>query len=221
MRVIKESAGDQPSRFLSNKAKAGLGFVTVVLGFWLVAWVIARCLIISVPLAHADAIAVMAGSAAYKERTQRAAELYTTGRARKIILTNDNQKSGWSTEEQRNIPYYELASRALRRQGVPESAIETLPDPVSGTYDESLLLREYAEAKGLSSLLVVTSAYHSRRAFWTMRQTFHDASITIGIEPVPPGQQTPSPVTWWLHLSGWEMVAGEHLKMFYYLLSFD
>lgn len=217
MRLIKASAGNQPSRS-KPLLRAGLKFLAVVLVLWLMSWAMAELLIVSEPLVHADAIVVMAGSTAYMERTQRAADLYATGRAPKILLTNDNEQSGWSAEEQRNIPYHELAARSLRHLGVPGNAIETLPDPVSGTYDESLVLREYAEAKGLRSLLVVTSAYHSRRTLWTMRQTFDKASITIGLEPVPPGQQTPSPVTWWLHSRGWQLVPGEYLKMVYYLL---
>ena len=195
-----------------------LGIALVVL--WLVAWSAAKLLMVSAPLAHADVIMIMAGSAVFKERTQRAAELYKEGRASKIILTNDNQQSGWVSDEQRNIPYHELAARYLRRFGVPDEAIETLPEPVSGTYEESLLLRRYAEAKGLHSVLIVTSAYHSRRALWTLRHVFADTTIAIGLDAVPPGQQAPLPRTWWLHFRGWQMVPGEYVKMIYYRLAY-
>jgi uncharacterized SAM-binding protein YcdF (DUF218 family) len=189
---------------------------TVLLVLWLVAWSAAKLLMVSAPLPHADVIAIMAGSAVFKERTQRAAQLYKEGRASRIILTNDNQQGGWVNDEQRNIPYQELAARYLRRFGVPDEAIETLPEPVSGTYEESLLLRRYAEARGLHSMLIVTSAYHSRRALWTLRRTFAPTPITIGLEAVPPGQQAPAPATWWLHVLGWQMVPGEYVKMIYY-----
>lgn len=201
-----------------NKPKALFAFVVIAVVLWLVAWAAAKLLIVNVPLAHADAIVVLAGSAAFKERTQRAAELYEEGRAAKIVLTNDNQQGGWASDEQRNIPYRELAARWLRRQGVPDAAIETLPEAVAGTYDESLLLRKYAEAHDLHSFLVVTSAYHSRRALWTLRQSFANTPITIGLEAVPPGQQAPLPATWWLHFRGWQMVPGEYIKLIYYRL---
>jgi uncharacterized SAM-binding protein YcdF (DUF218 family) len=229
MTLIRASAGNLyfpdprmkfPQRSSStlsrNKPKALLAFVVIALVLWLVAWGAAKFLIVSAPLTRADAIVVMAGSAAFKERTQRAAELYKEGRAAKVILTNDNNQGGWASDEQRNIPYQELAARWLRRQGVPDNAIEILPEAVSGTYDESLLLRKYTEGHGLHSLLVVTSAYHSRRALWTLRQTFSNTPITIGLEAVPPGQQSPSPLTWWMHLRGWQMVPGEYVKMIYY-----
>jgi uncharacterized SAM-binding protein YcdF (DUF218 family) len=185
---------------------------------WLVAWSAARFLIVHAPLPHADAIMIMAGSAVFKERTQRAAELYKEGRAPKILLTNDNQEGGWVSDEQRNIPYQELAGRYLRRQGVPDEAIEFLPEPVSGTYEESQLLRRYARANGLHSILIVTSAYHSRRTLWTLGQTFASSGITVGLEAVPTGRQVPGPATWWLHFRGWQMVPSEYVKMIYYQL---
>jgi len=183
---------------------------------FLASWVGARLLIVDAPLAHADAIVVMAGSAVLRERTQRAAQLYREGRATRIVLTNDNQKSNWVSDEQRNITYQELAGRSLRRLGVPAAAIEFLPEPVSSTYEETLLLRNYAEQHGYHSLLIVTSGYHSRRALWTLRQTFAKTNVAIGLDAVPPGVQAPSPATWWLHLRGWQMVPGEYVKMIYY-----
>ena len=183
-----------------------------------VAWGAAKLLIVEAPLEHADAIAVLSGSAVIRERAQLAAQLYLAGRARKIILTNDNQQGSWNSAEQRNPFYYERAVRVLTGAGVPRAAIEILPQPVSGTYEEAALLRRYAAEQKLNSVLVVTSAYHSRRALWTLRQAFASSGITIGLTAVPPGNQAPLPATWWLHLRGWQMVPGEYVKMIYYHL---
>jgi uncharacterized SAM-binding protein YcdF (DUF218 family) len=190
------------------------------LALWLLAWGAAKLLIVSAPLAHADAIAVMSGSAAFEERNTLAAQLYQQGRAPKIILTNDNQRSGWSSAEQRNPFFYERAVTLLRNSGVPAAAIEVVPQPISSTRDEAMLLRQYAESRGLKSLLVITSAYHSRRALWTLRRTFANSGIQIGLEGVPPGWQSPPPATWWLHRRGWQMVAAEYVKMIYYRLAY-
>lgn len=186
----------------------------------LVAWEAARVLIVSAPLARADAIVVLSGARVFKERAQVAAELYKQGRASVIILTNDNQQTGWSPKDQRNPSYYEYAVEELRRQGVPAERIEVLAQPVYSTYEEAVLLRGYAESRGWHSLLVVTSAYHSRRALWTWRLVFEGTGSTIGLEPVPPGTQTPSPASWWLHRRGWRNVPVEYLKLVYYWLQF-
>jgi uncharacterized SAM-binding protein YcdF (DUF218 family) len=182
----------------------------------LVAWIAARTLMVSAELPHADAMVVLSGSSLYQERTGRAAQLFHEGRAPKIILTNDNQPAGWSNELQRNPLFIEREAEELRRVGVPDDEIERLPQTVSSTHDEALLLREYAEAHGLHSLLIVTSAYHSRRALWTFRKVFEGSGINIGLASVLPGERTPQPATWWLHLRGWQEVAGEYLKLIYY-----
>jgi len=183
---------------------------------WLLAWGAAKLLIVDAPLDHADALAVLSGSAVIRERAQFAAQLYKEGRAPKIILTNDNQQGSWSSSEQRNPYYYEQAVELLTAAGVPRTAIEVLPQPVSGTYEEATLLRQYAQERRINSILVVTSAYHSRRALWTLRQVFASNNVTIGLAAVPTGVQAPSPATWWLHIRGWRMVAGEYAKMIYY-----
>lgn len=202
---------------LSTRRKL-LTFATLLILLWFLSWVAAKALIVEAPLPHADAIVVMAGSAVFKERTQHAAELFRAGRSSRIIVTNDNQQGGWSTDEQRNIPYQELAARYLRREGVPDAAIEIVPDPITGTYEEAKLLRWYAESKGLHSLLIVTSAYHTRRARWTLERRFASSGIAIGLDAVPPGRQAPRPATWWLHFTGWRLVPGEYVKMIYYEL---
>jgi uncharacterized SAM-binding protein YcdF (DUF218 family) len=185
---------------------------------WFLAWGAAKLLMVDAPLEHAEAIAVLSGSAVIRERAQFAAQLYQEGRAPKIILTNDNQQGSWSSVEQRNPFYYERAADLLTGAGVPREAIEILPQPVSGTYEETTLLRSYAEEHQLKSILVVTSAYHSRRALWTLRQVFANSGITVGLVAVPAGVQAPSAATWWLHIRGWRMVAGEYAKMIYYRL---
>jgi uncharacterized SAM-binding protein YcdF (DUF218 family) len=180
------------------------------------AWVIARLLVVRTPVSKADVIVVMSGSATFRERARHAAELYNEGRAPRIVLTNDYLKSSWSEEEQRNPYYYERSRDELRRGGVPDDKIAVIMVPITGTYDEALLLKKYAEANHLSSLLVVTSAYHSRRALWTFRHVFEGSGKLIGMDPAEPGIETPAVATWWLHRMGWEMVPKEYLKMVIY-----
>lgn len=180
------------------------------------AWWLARFLIVRADLPHADALVVLSGSSTYYERSRKAAELWHNGRAPMVILTNDDEQGGWSSSEQRNPFFYEYSAAVLRAAGVPQERIEVLPEPVLGTYEEAILLRRYAEKQNLRSLIVVTSAYHSRRALWTLRRVFDGAGIAIGLEPVPTGQQTPSPGLWWIHRRAWFLIPGEYVKTLYY-----
>jgi uncharacterized SAM-binding protein YcdF (DUF218 family) len=182
----------------------------------LIAWGAARALVVTSELPRADAVAVLAGSAVYVERAGRAAQLYRAGRAPRVILTDDGQRGGWSSAEQRNPLFVERAAAELVRLGVPADRIEVVPGRALGTYNEAGLLRSYAESRGLRSVLFVTSAYHSRRAWWSLRKVFDGGAVEIGIDAVAPGAQTPPARSWWLTPRGWREVPGEYAKIVYY-----
>jgi len=189
----------------------------VAVGFWtLVAWFAARHLVVSAPLQRADAIIVLSGSACLLERTKVAGDLYSSKVASRVVLTNDNLQGTWSSAEQRNPFFYERARDNLVLIGVPQQRIEVIYQPVTSTYDEAKTVRDYAQLQGFRSILVVTSGYHSRRALWTLQRVFKGSNVQVGMQAVQTGIQTPSPLTWWLHARGWQMVAGEYVKSVYY-----
>ena len=129
--------------------------LTLIIGI-LIAWIAANALIVRSDLAHADALVVLGGSSTFRERTRHAAQLFNEGRAPRIILTNDNQKSGWSAERESNPLFVERAADELTRRGVLEEKIEIVPGTVSSTHEEAVRLREYAGDKKLRSILIVT-----------------------------------------------------------------
>src|ERR1043165_1160134 len=193
----------------------------IVIVVWLAgAWVAARALIVSADLPKADAIVVLSGSSTYIKRTHKAAELYNQGRAPLVVLTDDNTRGGWSSAQQRNPYFVERAHDELVKQGVPPAQITVAPGLAEGTHEEALLVRDYVVAHGLRSILIVTSAYHSRRALRSLRQALGGAGTTLGIAPAPTGWQTPAPAFWWLHYEGWRSVAGEYVKLIYYWLKY-
>ena len=75
-----------------------------------------------------------------------------------------------------------LAARELQQQGVPESKIQIVSEIALGTYEEGLGVRDYASAHQLNRLLIVTSAYHTRRTLWSMRHACEGSGIEIGID---------------------------------------
>lgn len=204
------------SVLLRRCAFVAAGLAACALG----AWAAAGWLVVREELPRADALAVLAGSATYVERAQRAAELYREGRAPRVVLTNDGLSGGYSAADDRNPLFVERAARELRAAGVPAEAIEVVPEIVSSTFDEAVRLRAHAEARGYGSLLVVTSAYQSRRALWTLHRVFDGSPVRVGIEPVETGRQTPRPYAWWLHPLGWRLVPGEYVKLAYYRLNY-
>lgn len=186
---------------------------------WIVAApFLATFLIVEKPLEKSDAIFVFGGSSVYVERTRKAAELFKQGVSNKIFLTDDGERGGWSKAEQRNPKFVELAKNELIKQGVPAENIEILQPVVSATFDEANVLAEMTKAKNPRSVLLVTSGYHTRRAFWICEKVLRENNLQIEIGIVSPetGIQTPSPKKWWLSPKGWYFVGGEYLKMIAY-----
>lgn len=184
------------------------------------AWLAARWLVVDSNHTHADALVVLGGSSTYEERAEFAAQLFNEGLAPKVVLTDDGERGGWSQEQQRNPFFVERSATVLVGAGIPAERIETLQRQTASTYEEAQLLREYASARGLGSLLIVTSGYHSRRARWTLEHVFRDSGVRVMLAPVLTGRQTPAPALWWLSRAGWRMVALEYLKLAYYHLRY-
>ena len=197
------------------------GVAMILTAVWaLIAPSLANYLIVEKPLDHADAMIVLSGSAVYKERAKKAAELYKQGVASRILITDDGAHAGWTRDERTNLPFVELEQRELIANGVLPDSIAVLPGKVSGTDDEAKALAAEIAARPMGTVLIVTSGYHTRRALKTFERILAGAHIEIGITGVPPGDQTPNPNDWWLQRRGWQTVAGEYVKSavyyFYY-----
>ena len=200
--------------------KSTMIFLTILFVWVFLAPNLAERLIVEKSLNQAEVILVLSGSSTYLERTRMAALVYKTGVAPKVLLTNDGGQASWSQKEQRNVPYVELAKRELVAQGVPDNAIEILAPEMSGTIMEAELLGKHSAERRWKSLLIVTSAYHARRALRTFKNVFAKNGVETEIGIVSPitGQQTPAPLYWWLTWRGWRDVAGEYVKSgFYYV----
>ena len=193
----------------------------IALAAWIaLSYISARYLAVEKPLQNADAIFVLSGSEDYVERTHEAAKLFKAKVAPKIFLSNDGLQGGWYQEERRNPYFVEHARWELIGLGVPAEAIETLPTIVSGTVDEANLLVKVAAERNLKSLLLVTSAYHTRRTLWTFQTVVSKSNLLleIGIKSPSNEKMILSPLGWWLSVKGWQTIGGEYVKLVYYRL---
>jgi uncharacterized SAM-binding protein YcdF (DUF218 family) len=206
---------------VTRRRRTAVKILLICILIWpLAAWLGARLLITEAPLAKADAIVVLGGSANYKERAREAARLLLEERAPLILLTNDNRRGPWSSAEQRNPYFYERAREEIHKAGAPDKSVDVLMNEVSSTYEEAELVKGYAIDNGMHSVLVVTSAYHSRRALWTFSRVFRDTGIQVGLKAVSPGSDSPPAATWWLTVRGWRLVPTEYVKMIYYVVKY-
>jgi uncharacterized SAM-binding protein YcdF (DUF218 family) len=137
---------------------------------------------VEVPVAHADAIVMMAGD--YQSKAPVVAMLYRDRYAPLVMLANDGVFSSWSVQYNRNLHQVEWAEEALVKLGVPRTAIVKLPFYGSGTIYDALTTKRYVLDHNLKSILVVTSDYHTRRTLWSFRTVLKDHPLVIGIYPV-------------------------------------
>lgn len=200
---------------MSWKFKIIIAFLILFIGWIFLAPLLAENLIVEKPLEKADAILVLSGSSVYKERTHKAAEIYKKGVAKKILLSDDGGLAGWSVKEQRNPPFIYLAEQELIAQGVAKEDIEFLAPKVTGTIYEARNMRKKIEKEKWRSIVIVTSAYHTKRSLWTFEKVI-GRKVNIGINSSPTGEQTPPPYIWWISPNGWRFVAGEYVKFLVY-----
>nr|WP_224746745.1 YdcF family protein [Pelovirga terrestris] len=140
--------------------------------------------VVDVPLDSADVIVVMAGER--RLRLPAVAQLYHQGLSERIYLANDGMFSSWSSKHQRNLYEVEWAREFLLEQGVADDAIAMLDYTASGSYFDALHAAQAIRAdNAISTVLVVTSDYHTRRTLWCFNRVLDGSDIRIGVYPVP------------------------------------
>jgi uncharacterized SAM-binding protein YcdF (DUF218 family) len=102
--------------------------------------------------------------------------------------------------------------------GVDEDRIVILPHRVFRTRDEAEAVREWAGSHGLRSVMVVTSAYHTRRALDTFRNMLSGTGIAVGVYPA--ALSDVDPPRWWRHKYDRWYVDYEWRARVFYLIRF-
>jgi len=163
----------------------------------------ARWLVASDPPRRADAALVLAGDPDY-ERTKTAVRLLLEGQVRLLILTGGEPSSGDSATSLRDV--------ALRA-GVPAERIR-MEQVSRSTRGSMKAIRPILEQERIRSVVVVTSPYHQRRAFWTARKTLRGVEVLS--RPAEPAGWKPE--GWWKTRWGRRIVLGEYARLMYYVL---
>lgn len=112
-----------------------------------------RWLDVTGPPMHADALIILGGGAA---RAERAAEIYNLVNPDFVVLSGSVD----------GIP---LKSQILEAAGIPQNLVYTVAADTLGTYGEGEQILGLLQEKGAGSALIVTDAFHSRRAMATYR----------------------------------------------------
>jgi uncharacterized SAM-binding protein YcdF (DUF218 family) len=148
------------------------------------------------PLQPADAILILSGSA--MSRPLEAADLYLAGYAPRIVLSRDQLPIGMPALAERGILFVTGAARThgvFVQLGIPNEAI-IIPERIhANTAAEAVTLKEMAADERWNRVIVVSSAYHLRRAAFAFRRELQGTDVQILMRRTR--YETFEPDQWW------------------------
>ncbi len=156
----------------------------------------------------ADAIVVLGGESPLPNRTIHALHLYGQQRAPVVVFAG-GALPGKLPE---TSSAYTSLRQALARGLPPDAAL--VADGAQSTYDEAVLVRDLAVARGWRSLVIVTDPYHTRRAMHTFRAIIPDVRVTASAAPFLDSCAD----TWRCRMRVWRYAVSEMVKMSFYRL---
>ena len=146
-------------------------------------------------VAQADVVVISVG--ADGAGVLEAADLVQAGVAQRVAVFADPPDPMVDREFlRRGVPYEDAAARSIRQLGALGIAdIERIPRPVAGTEDEARLLPAWCEQKGFRSVVVVTTADHSRRLRRLLGRSLKGRATRVTVRPA---RYSPfDPARWW------------------------
>lgn len=167
-------------------------------------------------LQQADVIAIAANWDEAIVRARGGVDLYKKGLAKAIFVPRMERMEGLEEIKKYDIDIPEnrdLLVIILEGLGVPLAVIGTSSQEVSNTWDEAKEVRSYIEKCGYNSVLLVTSKYHSRRAYLIFKDALKGKATVISV-PSPYGSYTPE--GWWKREKDRKRVIMEYQKILYH-----
>lgn len=171
------------------------------------------------PLAPADAIVVLGGNSF--ERNLEAADLFAEGDGATVVLTRTPEPPVRAALRARGLnasSNIEIRLDNLTALGVPRDDVTVLQRTVESTRAEAALVAEWADARDIARIIVVTSAFHTSRTRYTFEQAFRELDTEVLVRPSHLSTFTPS--TWWLNRTDLRMGLFELQKYAYYRLTY-
>ena len=181
----------------------------LVAGLVLWGYYAGRLLVVAIPVGDADAIVSLASHE--WERLPAVAAAAARFPKALVILTLPTRVTI------RNC--HDCPNRVARlvRAGVAADRIRVLPLTAEGTLGEARACAEFTRRAGLRSVLVVTSAYHTRRALAVFRHELTGGGVAIGIEPASRFSAA-QPSRWWMSAFDRWYVTYEWAALAYYAI---
>jgi uncharacterized SAM-binding protein YcdF (DUF218 family) len=167
----------------------------------------------------ADVIVVLNGRDT--ERSLAAVDLYNEGHGDLIVMAQGLRQPGCDEFFQKvgkNWNNKTFFQRAIEAMGIPKHSFRLIPADITSTYDEANVTKDFLDTTGYKSILIVTSKWHSKRAYLTFKSVFK-MNQDIRISTYVSKYDTFDPDTWWTSENHAELVFGEYVRLIWYILT--
>ena len=163
----------------------------------------------------ADALVVLSGGKF--TRIPHALKLFEEGYAPEILLTDEKKRS---IRFAHLLPNNEMIAQAMIEElglTAPVSIIQSKKGGATSTFDEANDLLKLSEKKNFRHLILVTDAFHSRRANHAFQTVFEETEINIEMSAA--SNKIFNENDWWTSDQGISAYVLESIKYPVYLLS--
>jgi uncharacterized SAM-binding protein YcdF (DUF218 family) len=166
-------------------------------------------LIDATPPETADAIVVLAGNT--PGRLPYALQLRASGYAHVVVVSDERVHThGLETT------WLDIHRAGYAAPELPDSDLLVIDPPPDSTIDEARSAADLLSMRGLHSALLVTDAFHSRRAALLFAAAFRRKNLTLRSTPAPDVYDL---AHWWQHPVTARRVAEEYVKLTYYFFT--
>lgn len=163
---------------------------------------------------HADALVVLMGN--FPERVLQAADLYSAGRADRVIIVEESMGAYRGLEE-RGVSIISKTTQAKESciaLGIPPEKITILPGDARSTLTEAIIVRDYLRTTdGIDSLVLVSSPYHLRRATLIFDKVLHKSQPPVWVGCSPSAYANYNATGWWRQKEDIQNVLSELVKL--------
>ena len=149
-----------------------------------------------------DAIVILGDDNYNGDRATRAAELFRSGLAPRVIASGRYLR-----------PYAtvaELEEHDLTNRGVPSAAVVRLTHRATDTREEAVAIAQLLSSRGWKRVILVTSNYHTRRSRYICERIFPAGTV---LRVVAARDSEYNPEQWWLSRQGMKLFFHEFVGL--------
>ena len=169
--------------------------------------------------ASADVMVILMGR--FSDRVLQVADSYDEGVSGKVWIVEEAMGSNRELEERgvQIISNSTQARTAMVSLGIPADSIVILPGDATSSRMEAEIVRDYLRIQtGVDTMLLVTSAAHTRRAFKLFAAACHPLEEAPVLYCSPNNYTNFNPEKWWRNKNDIQQVVMEYMKLTNFVL---